>query len=246
MTAPLTAQRKTDVQTVSAWTASGPGSEYATFSPAWLLARFLKRLLPSVALAALTVLTAACTSFLALGPAPSRMQLIPAMPGQITNKPLNKQIIVSTPVAGSDIDSDSIALVFNNREVHYLSGVRWSSPVPDIIQRSLIDALAATNALRGVADERAGIMADARLLCDIRQFSLHYDVPEGIPTAVAAAHFRLINLFNGSIMGMRSVSVTVPAGGRDDRALAAACEAALSRFLAEVAPWVAQTLASVR
>jgi cholesterol transport system auxiliary component len=174
------------------------------------------------------------------------MQLIPAMPGQIVSNHLNKQLIVSTPQAGSDIDNDGIALVFNNREVSYLAGVRWSSTVPDIIQRALIDALTSTNALRGVADERAGIMADARLLCDIRQFSLYYADPEGIPSAVAAANFRLISLSNGSIMGMRSVNVTVPAGGRDARALAAACETALSRCLAEVVPWVVRTLESAR
>ena len=150
------------------------------------------------------------------------------------------------PLAGADIDTDSIALVFNNREVRYLAGARWTSTVPNLLQRALLDALSATNSLRGVTDESAGITADAKLLCDLRQFSLHYADPKGTPTAVVTANFRLLNLSTGSIMGMRSVNVTVPASGRDNAALVAACETALSRCLAEVAPWVVHTMGSGR
>ena len=207
---------------------------------------FLKRLLLPIAFLVLTVGLSACASLLDPGPAPARLQLTPAMPGQMGGKPLNKQIVVAMPLAGADIDTDSIALVFNNREVRYLAGARWTSTVPNLLQRALIDALSATNSLRGVTDESAGITADAKLLCDLRQFSLHYADPKGTPTAVVTANFRLLNLSTGSIMGMRSVNVTVPASGRDNAALVAACETALSRCLAEVAPWVVHTMGSGR
>jgi cholesterol transport system auxiliary component len=168
------------------------------------------------------------------------------MPAQSAGIALNKQLVVALPAAGRDIDTDSIALLFNNREIRYLSGVRWTSPAPNILQRSLIDALTAAKSLRGVTDESAGILADAKLLCDLRQFSLHYPDSEGAPTAVITGIFRLLNLSGGSIMDVRRVHVEVPASDRDTSALALACETALSRCLAEVTPWVIQTMARSR
>ena len=187
-----------------------------------------------------------CASMLDPGPAPARLQLTPTMPSAMMGKPLNKQLVVAMPLAGRDIDTDNIALIFNSREVRYLAGARWTSPAPHILQRALIDALSATNSLRGVTDETAGITADAKLLCDMRQFSLQYADAKGVPTAVLAANFRLLNLSNGSIIGTHSVNISVPANGRENVALVTACETALSRCLAEISPWVIQTLGRSR
>lgn len=208
---------------------------------------FLKRLLPRLALFILMAGLSACVSLLPdPGPAPARLQLTPVMPDRVTGETVNKQLAVALPLAGNDISTDGIALVFNDREVRYLAGARWIGPAPQIFQLALIDSLSVASGLRGVAGESAGIVADARLLCDLRQFSLHYADPKGTPTAVLTANFRLLNLHNGSIMDTRSVSVTVPSAGRDTAALAAACETALSRCLAEVTPWVARTVAGAR
>ncbi len=206
---------------------------------------FLNRL-RLLALCVLAMGLSACASMLDPGPAPARLQLQPAMPSPMADKPSGKQLVVAVPLAGRDIDTDSIALVFNGREVRYLADARWTSPAPNILQRALIDGLTATNSLRGVTDESAGIMADAKLLCDLRQFSLRYADPKGVPTAVLEASFRLLNLSNGSIMATRNVRIEVPASGRDDAALVAACETALSRCLAEISPWVVQNMGSAR
>lgn len=193
-------------------------------------------------LLALSLFLPSCASMLSPGPPPARLQLAPSMPPQLSAKPLDKQLVVAMPLAGRDIDTDSIALVFHDREVRYLSGVRWVSAVPHMLQRSLIDAFVSANVLRGVTDESAGIAATAKLLCDVRQFSLHYADPKGPPTAVIIAHFRLLNLANGAITGTRIVEVKVPASGSGNLALVSASEAALSRCLAEVVPWASRLM----
>ena len=198
----------------------------------------LMLLLPSLLLSSCALLSP--------GPPPTRLKLTPSMPARVAGGPLNKQIIVGMPLAGQDVDTDNIALVFNNREVRYLSGVRWTSSVPPIVQRALIDALTASNGLRGVSDESAGIFADAKLLSDIRQFALRYDDPKGVPTAVATINFSVLNLSDGSILGTKNISIEVPAAGRDNVALVTACETALSRCLADVTPWVIQTIGAKR
>jgi len=159
---------------------------------------------------------------------------------------LERQIVVAMPVAGRAIDADTIALVFHGREVRILADARWTGAVPYIVQRSLIAALESTNALSGVMDESAGIASDARLLSEIRQFSLHYADERTPPTAVFAATFRLLNLSNGRIMGMRDVDIRVPADGRDNAALARAMEIALGRGLAELAPWTIEEMRKLR
>ena len=71
---------------------------------------FLNRLRLLV-LCVLALGLSACASMLDPGPAPARLQLQPAMPGPMAGKPSGKQLVVAMPLAGRDIDTDSIALV---------------------------------------------------------------------------------------------------------------------------------------
>ncbi|MDR0339391.1 MAG: hypothetical protein LBH65_03840, partial [Desulfovibrio sp.] len=64
----------------------------------------------------------------------------------------------------------------------------------------------------------------------------------GAPTAVFSAHYRLLNLYSGAIMGTKQVEARVPAGGKDNAALARACESALEKGLAETTAWVLETM----
>lgn len=184
----------------------------------------------------------ACASILNPGPPPLRLQLSPPMPGSMMDKPLDRQLVVATPVAGRDVDSDAISLVFSGREVRILAGARWTGTVPHLVQRHLIFALESANALAGVADETAGLAPDARLLSEIRQFSLHYAEEGAIPVAAFAATFRLVGFSTGRVMGVRSVEIRAPAEGRDPSALARAMESALGRGLEQIVPWVVQTM----
>ena len=193
-----------------------------------------------------TLCLSGCGALLSPGPPPSRLQLSPPMPGKAVEAPLNRQLIVATPVAGRDIDSDSIALVFNGREVRILADARWAGTVPQMIQRNVITAFEEAGVLRGVGDESAGMAADARLLSDIRQFSLHYAEEGGVPTAVFEGTFRLLSLSSGKIIGTHTVSVRTLAGGKDKAALVRAMETALGRGLAEIVPWATEKMRQLR
>ena len=204
-----------------------------------------KRFLP-VLLCCCMLLAVGCANVLSPGPPPVRLQLSPAMPERMAQRPLNRQIVVAMPIAARSLDADTIALVFHGREMRVLADARWAGTVPYIVQRSLIAALEAANAFSGVADESAGIASDVRLLSDIRQFSLHYAEEGATPTAVFAATFRLLNLSNGRIINMRDVDMRIPAQGRDNAAMAQAMETALGLGLAEITPWVVEEMRNVR
>mgnify|MGYP003623621935 FL=1 len=93
-----------------------------------------------------------CLPKLDPGPPPERLLLKPAMPEPLFMTPLKKQLVVSTPTAASDIDNDRIALVYNGREVRYLSGARWSGSLVPLAQRLVIEALESSKAFAGVGD----------------------------------------------------------------------------------------------
>ncbi len=207
--------------------------------------RFCNRCL-TVCCVAILLSTTGCAGLLNPGPAPKRMQLLPAMPAQTAMiKGKAKQLTVAMPVTSNDLDTDSIALVFNTREVRYLAGVKWTSSVPQIMQQKLIEALEATQALPGVTDESAGVSSDAKLVCDIRQFSLHYSAEKTAPTAIIQATFKLVNLHNGSIVGTLPVTASVPTANTSTEALIAACEKALEQTLATVTPWALTTMQKI-
>lgn len=196
----------------------------------------------AAALLVCTLFLGACGALFDSGPPPSRLQLNPAMPAKTSTAPVNKQLTVVTPLAGRDIDSDRIALVFHGREVRALADANWTAPVPYMIQRNLIAAFESSGVLLGVGDESAGIASDARLLSDIRQFSLLYAEEDGIPAAVFEATFRLMSLNNGRIIGVHEVNVRVPADGKDNAALVTAMESALAKGLSDVVAWAERTM----
>ncbi|MDR2162150.1 MAG: ABC-type transport auxiliary lipoprotein family protein [Desulfovibrio sp.] len=183
----------------------------------------------------------ACGGLLQNGPPPARVQLNPSLPGKAPAVP-GKQLVIALPQAEQDVDSDGISLLFHGREVRYLSGYRWISPAPRIIQRAFLDALQATGALAGVADDMAGIAADARLLCDIRQFCLRWDEGAAPPTAWFAATLRLVDTGSGRLLGSRALDVSVPAASGDTPALIRAMETALEQVLSEATDWTLERL----
>ena len=111
-----------------------------------------------------------------------------------------------------------------------------------MVQRDLIDALIISEGLRGVADEAAGISSNAKILCDIKQFSLRYESETAPPTAWFVATFRIVDQNNGRVLDSKAIDITVPASSTETAALVQACETALSKGLAEVTTWTLATL----
>jgi cholesterol transport system auxiliary component len=182
---------------------------------------------------------AGCGSLLNSGPAPTRLLLKPALPPPTSGRPVNKQLVVAAPTSGNIPSGDGISVVFRDREIRMLAAARWTAEAPLLIQRSLVDALEATGGLRGVGDDTEGLQADVRLLTDIREFGLRWGEDDDTPpVGVFAAVFRLLDLGNGHIYSSLHVEATAQASGKNNGDLAAACETALSKGLAQCAAWV--------
>lgn len=192
-------------------------------------------------LAALLLLCTAC-ALMSPGPPPSRLQLHPALPAPLAAAPAQKQVVVAMPSAGRELESDAIALVFNGREVRHLAGARWTGTVPSILQRFFVEALESSRAAAGVSDDVTGMVANARLISDIKAFGLEYANEKGPPRARFSATFRLLDLYSGKMLAVHSIDNSLPASGNDAAALAGACEKVLEKSLAELAAWTGDEL----
>lgn len=190
----------------------------------------------------LSLLAGACAAMLDPGPPPVRLQLKPAVAASEYGYGGKGQVIVAVPVAGREVDTDGIALVFHEREVRYLAGARWTNTAPQLLQRFTIDALEASGAFAGVGDEVGGFMADARLTSDLRAFSLYYADAKAAPVARFAAVFRVMDLRSGAMLGTRTVETQAAATSTDNAALARAMEEALAKALRELTPWVVELM----
>ncbi len=185
-----------------------------------------------------------CAAAFNPGPAPTRLQLHPALPGRIAQTPAHDQITVGRPSAGPDLDTDQIRLVFGRREIRYLADARWTVPAPMLAQRACIDALTASGAFSGVSDETVGLASGIKLVIDLRDFGLHYAKEGAVPTAEFEANFQLLRLNDGMVLASTSLRTSAQAASGSPDALAAACEDALSQALAKLAPWAAENAAS--
>lgn len=194
----------------------------------------------------LAVMLQGCAAILDPGPPPARMQLNPALPGPVTGSPVNKQLIITMPTAGRDLDNDGVALLFKGREVRYLSGVRWTGTVPQLVQRAVIDGLQSSGLLHGVAADTDGISANARLISDIKQFCLEYRDDDSPPVALFSATFRLVDIRDGSILGTRVTQTSVPASGKERTQLIGAMETCLGQAMADVTPWILEGMRRMR
>lgn len=181
-----------------------------------------------------------CLPRLDPGPAPVRVRLNPAMPGLSGHSASRQQLTVAAPSLAEDIDNDHIVLIFSNREVRYLSHMRWSSSLGTLVYAKLVDALESTQAFAGVGGELTGLAARLRLNSEVSLFALEYASETSAPVARFSGTFRLVNTQDAKVISSRQVDISVPAGATENTALVTAMEKAFERALAEVAAWAVE------
>lgn len=187
-------------------------------------------------LCGMLLLPACASGLLSPGPAPARLALNPAPPAPLPGKSIDKQLVVTTPLCGKDLDNDRIALLFG-RELRYLADNRWTDNLPVLLKAKMIEALEATGSLGAVGNDASGLSADARLLTDLRAFALTYETENSVPVATFEAGFKLLNPHNGKVAASLSVSEKTAATGKKADELARAMEDVLQRGLHKMAAW---------
>lgn len=152
------------------------------------------------------------------------------------------QLLVARPSAEGATGSERIMALMNGYEVRALDSAKWVAPIPNIVQRQLIDALESTRRFAAVSWEESNVDEKYRLSTDIRRFFLRYDTAGAAPVADTALVFTLVKTETGSIVARKFVRMEEPCDGNSLEAFVTAFSQAMTKTLAETSGWVVEQI----
>jgi len=190
-----------------------------------------KLLAPAAALALLML--AACSS-LGPGPAPQLYVLAPQL-GPLADAPqVSAQFVVAEPDTPESLNTPRIALT-RGVMLDYYAGAAWADRVPALIQGSLVDALDKSGKIAAVASDTQGVRGDFRLETQLKDFTAHYDTPDGPPTITVRIVAKLVESDGRQIVASLDSVHSQQAGANTVPEVVAAFDSALSASLEEIA-----------
>lgn len=153
----------------------------------------------------LCLLAAALLSGCSLITPPDPLQIVvlngykPAAP--LCQTPLPIQIMVPAPYASAGLNTDRIAVLVDDRKVHYLADYRWDAGNVTLVQRALVDAMNDSGCFRGAGTGSMALRAEYRLETDVK--FMHFIHPDGQnqPSAQVSLLLRLIDVNSGLMIG---------------------------------------------
>jgi cholesterol transport system auxiliary component len=158
----------------------------------------------------------------------------PAPPGS------PRVLTVGEPGAPGALAGDRLAARPDPHRLQYLAGARWIEPLPRMVQRLLVESLAASGRFTAVGRREAGLAADIRLATDLLAFEAV--LPEGEEGASVVIRLSAVVLSEprGKVLAVRTFEAEVPAAGRTRSALVIAFDEAFHRVAAELVAWVGE------
>jgi cholesterol transport system auxiliary component len=150
--------------------------------------------------------------------------------------PLDWQLVVATPNASADINTNRIALSRAANRIEYFADGVWADAAPVLVQAKLIEAFEAAVPSLPVGRDASGLRPDFILQLDLRGFQAEYQ--GGSAVAVVRIAARLVKMPERRIMGSVVTESRQPAGAGGLPGVIAAFEAALGQAFNELIPGI--------
>ncbi len=163
-----------------------------------------------------------------------RVQADPAWPT------VNWSLVIAKPTAARVVDSPRISVRPTPGELQVYKGASWAQPATDMLQDAVQRTLEDSGRIPAVSSADAGILADYRLVMDIRRFESDYAAGSS-PAATIEVAAKIVQNRSQRVVASRTFLQTEGAAGTDTGSVAQAFGIALSRITGEIAGW---TLAS--
>lgn len=182
------------------------------------------------------LMLASCSGMIGPGPAPELYVLHPQL-GPLADAPaVSWQLVVAEPDAPDSLQSERIALM-RGVSMDYYANSAWSDRLPSLVQGEIVEALEKSGKIRAVARDTEGVRGDYRLQSELKDFSAHYDVQDGIPTVTVRIVAKMIATKNREIVATLDSVHTAQASANSVPAVVSAFDEALSASLEEIAGW---------
>jgi cholesterol transport system auxiliary component len=198
----------------------------------------LSRTLRRVALVVFSaVALSACGSLLGPSEAPRQIYVLHPQFGAVANVPaVQWQFGVTEPVSPDVFDSKRITLTLG-QTLDYYADSAWSDQTPDLLQSLLVEAFEKSGKIKAVGRNSAGVRADILVTTEIRDFSAHYDVKDGIPTIVVDIVAKLITATHHDVIVTFDTHHEVKASVNSVPAVVAAFNDATGQAVSDIVRW---------
>jgi len=147
------------------------------------------------------------------------------------------QLMLNTPQASRMIDSSRILVQPTPGELQVYRGASWAKPPPAMLEDTLLRALEDSGRIPAVARQGTGILADYKLVLELRRFEADY-AGHAVPAAAIEFNAKLIHTRDQSIVASRTFGHGEPAAGTDIALVADAFSRGLQRLTGELALWI--------
>jgi phospholipid/cholesterol/gamma-HCH transport system substrate-binding protein len=147
------------------------------------------------------------------------------------------QIVVPESSALSSLDSEKIATVSASGELSAVPDGQWSDAVTRIVQAAVIRGLEDSHAFAGVSRPLDDLIADFRLVVDVRKFQI------GAAQAAEVEIGSKIIDSKGSIIAAQVFRGSAPLTGTDAASAAAAIDRAFGKAGPDLVTWAARAIA---
>lgn len=145
-------------------------------------------------------------------------------------------LLVSRPVAGTQIDSERINVQPAPGTLQVYKSAAWSDAAPDLLHMALMRGFEESGKILSVSRSGGGVRGQYQLLTELRSFQSVYSQP-GQPEVVVEVFARLVHTTDGRVIAARSFRQAEPAAAEEVGAVVEAFSRALDRSTAEIVGW---------
>ena len=150
------------------------------------------------------------------------------------------QLDIAAPEAIGSEDGLRILVEPVAGELEVYAGARWAARPSDQLAATLLHALDASGRITGAGLSGNGLLADYRVLGDLRRYRAEY-AGQPLPSAHVEITLKLLRLRDQRVIAVRTFDYREAATDTALPAVNAAFERALGRFGADAGLWVLQT-----
>lgn len=148
----------------------------------------------------------------------------------------NWSLLVSRPVAGTQIDSERINVQPAPGTLQVYKSAAWADAAPDLLHMALMRGFEESGKILSVSRSGGGVRGQYQLLTELRSFQSVYSQP-GQPEVVVEVFARLVHTTDGRVIAARGFRHAEPAAAEEVGTVVEAFSRALDRSTAEIVGW---------
>jgi cholesterol transport system auxiliary component len=164
--------------------------------------------------------------------------VLPKFPAAPASQPkVTWALSVLRPTAAPGLDTNRVALNQPDGSMDFYAKAAYPDSLPPIVQHALLDGFEASGRIDAVAQEQDALHADYNLVTEIKDFTAHYAVADGIPTVTVALTVKLTTSHGRAIVGSFSSVQNGTASVNSAQAVVQALQQALTAAVNEIVNW---------